>query len=193
MVEIRVRYVRRPVAPNHDAAVSESADCGKRQTVALTVARPEAPTLADEPVQRPTSRTGVYDLSVNILDTAVTGLTSVEVREASEHPTLAKLHLNGPRGASVIQVEVGQATSLSVHIGKPLDVSARPIDAVASPALPRPTDPSAPLDARRDPVGGVSSDGAGEQPDLSPDSVTPDLRRPTPVDVPEQFRRAFGA
>lgn len=138
--------------------------------IALTVSRPEALELSDELEERPTPRTGVYDLLLSILDSAGTSVTSIQVQEAPGQSAQARLELTGPRGRSEIQVEVGQAISLSVRIGKPLDVSERLIESVTPPALGAPT--SNPL--------------AVDPP--APDVETP--AAPT-IDVPDQFRRAF--
>ena len=144
MVQMRVRYVRRHTPSGSDVAVLASSTPTERPMIALSVSRPEALELAEELEQRQTPRTGVYDLLLNILDSAGTSVTSIQVQEAPGQSAQARLELSGPRGRSEIQVEVGQAISLSVRIGKPLEVSERLIEAVTPPVLRAPApEPSA--------------------------------------------------
>jgi bifunctional DNase/RNase len=165
VVEMCVRYVRRHVPSGNDVAVLGPATAAERPLIALTVTRPEALELSEELQQRPTARGGVYDLLVSILGSAGTSVASIEVLEADGQNARARLKLDGPRGPSQIEVEVGQAVSLSVRIGKPLQVSERLIEAVTPPAAAR-----------------------GESPaDEAP--ATDAAERSTPV--PDEFRRAF--
>ena len=176
MVQMRVRYVRRHAPSGNDVAVLASAAPTERTMIALSVTRPEALELADELEQRPTPWTGVYDLLVSILGSAGTSVTSIQIQEAPGQSAQARLELTGPRGRSEIQVEVRQAISLSVRIGKALDVSERLIESVTPPSL-RPTASDAP----------AALDTASPAPGSVPSEPAPE----TAVDVPDPFRRAF--
>jgi bifunctional DNase/RNase len=134
MVEMRVRYVRRHVPSGGDVAVlgpagaagaagAGTAGAESRSMIALSESRPEARELAEELDGKPTPRSGVYDLMVNVLGAAGASVTTIEVLEAPGQAAQARLQLRGSRGTSEIQVEVGQAISLSVRIGKSLQVS----------------------------------------------------------------------
>jgi bifunctional DNase/RNase len=173
VVQMRVRYVRRHTPTGSDVAVlGPAASAVEHPMIALTVSRPEALELVDELEQRPTPRTGIYDLLVSVLGSAGTSVTSIEVREAPGQSAQARLELTGPRGRSEIQVEVGQAIGISVRIGKPLDVSERLIEAVTPPASRTP-------------------EAAAPVPETTPASQTVEVSERAQVDVPDRFRRAF--
>ena len=175
MVDMRVRYVRRHVPSGSDVAVLGPATGVERPMIALSVSRPDALELGTELAHERTPRTGVYDLTISILGAAGASVTSIEVLEAPGQAAQARLHLSSPRGQSEIQVEVGQALSLSVRIGKLLHVSDRLVEAVTQVCTITPPAVSPPA---RDPSS-----------DRLPLANEPS-ERPSP-DVPEQFRRAF--
>jgi bifunctional DNase/RNase len=173
---MRVRYVRRHVPSGSDVAVLGPAESAERPMIALTVSRPEALELAEELEQRPTPRTGVYNLLVSILGSAGASVTSIEVQEAPGQAAQARLELTGPNGRSEIQVEVGQAISLSVRIGQPVHVAEELIEAVTPPALGAASETRAPLES------------------TATEPVTAERAEPSSahtIDVPDQFRRAF--
>ncbi len=175
VVEMRVRCVRRHLPSGSDVAVlgpAGSSAPANRPMIALTLSRPDALELGDELEQRPTPRSGVYDLIVSILGTAGSTVTNIEVRDAPGQSAQARLQLAGPRGHSEIQVEVGQAISLSVKIGKPVQVSDGLIEAIQTPTASAP--PSLPE--------------ASLQPPTAPAVKEPEEATPA---IPEQFRRAF--
>lgn len=179
MVDMRVRYVRRHVASGSDVAVLGTAGAPAGTTehpmIALSVSRPDALELTEELDEKATPRSGVYDLMVSILGSAGASVTSIEVLEAPGQAAQARLQLTGPRGQSEIQVEVGQAISLSVRIGKPLHVSETLIQGVTPPC--------------------TITGSAGELPAKDPSSEDQSLANQpaegSSLDVPEQFRRAF--
>jgi bifunctional DNase/RNase len=184
---MRVRYVRRHAPSGSDVAVLAAAAPAERPMIALTVSRPEALELADELEQRPTPRAGVYDLLLSILGSVDTSVASIQVHEAPGQSAQARLQLAGPRGRSEIQIEVGQAISLSVRIGKPLDVSERLIEAVTPPAS---TSPAPGSSATAPPVGSTAD---LDQPTPAALDHAPALE-PTSesiTEVPDRFRRAF--
>ena len=187
MVEMRVRYVRRHVPSGSDVAVLASAAPAERPMIALTISRPEALELADELAERQTPRAGVYDLLLSILGSVGTSVASIQVHEAPGQSAQARLELTGPRGRSEIQIEVGQAISLSVRIGKPLDVSERLIDAVTPPALRSPASDSS---ATPPQVGSAAdADQASSSGRERPPAAKPVAESVT--EVPDQFHRAF--
>jgi bifunctional DNase/RNase len=174
---MRVRCVRRHVPSGSDVAVlgaTASSTPADRPMIALTLSRPEALELGDELQQRPTPRSGVYDLMVSILGSAGATVTDIEVTEAPGQSAHARLQLDGPRGRSEIRVEVGQAISLSVKIGKPIQVSEGLIEAVKAPSAPALPD-------------ATTVDGATP----SVDTSAPATAEESSAIVPEQFRRAF--
>jgi hypothetical protein len=114
---------------------------------------------------------------VSILGSAGSTVTDIEVREAPGQSAQARLQLDGPGGRSEIRVEVGQAISLSVKIGKPIQVSAGLIEAVKPPSTPTlPSTPEAGTPESSTPSAGTSPPEPAKEPAAA---------------VPEQFRRAF--
>jgi bifunctional DNase/RNase len=182
---MRVRYVRRHVPSGGEVAVlgptagagAEAGTSGAdtRPMIALSVSRPEAAELAEELDGKPTPRSGVYDLMVNILGAAGASVTTIEVLEAPGQAAQARLQLGGPRGTSEIQVEVGQAISLSVRIGKSLQVSEALIQGVTRPCT----------------MTGPTEDPSAKDPSREDQSLAHAPAEGLSHDVPEQFRRAF--
>jgi bifunctional DNase/RNase len=172
---MRVRYVRRHVPSGSDVAILGPAGAAERPMIALSVSRPEALELTEELDAKPTPRAGVYDMMLNILGAAGSSVTSIEVLEAPGQAAQARLHVSGPRGQSEIQVEVGQAISLSVRIGKSLSVSEALIQGVTPPCT------------MTGPVGELSA----KDPSSEDQSLANAPAEGSSHDVPEQFRRAF--
>jgi bifunctional DNase/RNase len=175
MVEMRVRYVRRHVPTGSDVAVLGPSGPAERPMIALSVSRTDALELTEELDANPTPRSGVYDMMVSILGVAGASVTGIEVLEAPGQAAQARLQLSGPRGHSEIQVEVGQAISLSVRIGKPLHVAEGLIAGVTPPSI----------------MTGPGGDPLDKDPSSDAESLANAPAEGSSHDVPEQFRRAF--
>lgn len=162
MVDLSVRYVSQPDLEG--GAPASGAGAG-RPLVGLTLARPGVPaTPQEQTTSAKPGRTG-HELRVSILGSSGTSVTDIDVQDGPGQLATARLQVTGPRGASVIEVQVGQGSIISVRIGRPRR-SAPPIQEVARSEDANPA--ASPSDDGR--VAGASD---------------------TRSQVPIEFRRAF--
>ena len=170
MIEMRVRQVSHHTPSGSDVVVLEAEEADGSPMIALAVSRADALSLMHEIDQATTPRSAVYDLLVRVIGSAGNSVEKIQIRQASPAMAQASVRIEGPQGAVELTIEVAQAVSLSTRVGQTLTVAEDLVDAVTQA-------PEAPSPRSR----------------LASANSAPANSAPEAPDVPEEFRRAFGA
>jgi len=178
MIEMSVRAVKRAgedrlVAVLERAAADESSAEPRSGRLLITVSRPEAHVIYHELRAERTLPGQTFELMAQIVTQLSGKLTAVElVADEGGRPS-ARLRLERTDGRSTVPARAGQALALAVHLKVPLLVAealltgdkARAASALDAEATAKAGAPVPETDAVKD--------------------------SPSPVEIPEAFRRAF--
>jgi hypothetical protein len=121
VVDLSVRYV----SPSDESPAPVTG--AGRPLVGLTLAPPAQAATAVDHAPHSKSGAGGHELRVSILGSPGTSVTDIDVKDGPGQLATARLQVTGPRGSSVIEVQVDHGSTISVRIGRPRRAPQLPI------------------------------------------------------------------